>query len=117
MNSNINLIAILHIVTGILLIAFGVLFCAAFFLFSSFANDTDYRFVISIIGTLLLVFMVIAGFPGVIAGIGLYKRKNWARILTIIVSLVELFNFPFGTALGGFSLYILTKPEAIAEFK
>lgn len=56
------------------------------------------------------------GLPSIFAGIGLIRRFSWARILIIILSVVDLFSFPIGTALGGFSLWILLKSQAIREF-
>jgi hypothetical protein len=47
---------------------------------------------------------------------GLYKRKEWARILTLVLSIVEIFSFPFGTAIGIYSIWALIQPETVAEF-
>jgi glucose uptake protein GlcU len=46
--------------------------------------------------------------------IGLLERREWARILTIILGVLHLLGFPIGTALGVYTLYVLlndqTKP-------
>jgi len=55
--------------------------------------------------------------PGLIAGIGLFKRKEWARILTLIISIISLLNFPIGTAVGVYSIWALVHPEVIDQFK
>jgi len=49
-----------------------------------------------------------------IGGIGLLKKKPWARILVLIVGCVRLFVFPIGTALGVYSIWVLTKDETIS---
>jgi phage shock protein PspC (stress-responsive transcriptional regulator) len=61
--------------------------------------------------------MVVLSIPGIIAGIGLFKRKEWARILTLIISVLDLVNFPFGTAVGVYSIWALVQPEVVEEFK
>ncbi len=46
-----------------------------------------------------------------IVGLGLLAHKSWARYLTIVFSLVALFNWPVGTLLGGYSLWVLFHDE------
>lgn len=45
------------------------------------------------------------------AGYGLLKLKNWARIVAIVLSALNILNFPFGTVLGGVVLYYLLFQE------
>ncbi|HRX12744.1 MAG TPA: hypothetical protein P5210_13880, partial [Draconibacterium sp.] len=59
----------------------------------------------------------ILSIPGIIAGIGLLKRKEWARILTLILSVLSLVNFPIGTAIGAYSIWAMVQPEVIELFK
>ena len=56
-------------------------------------------------GLLLGVFAVIGGW-------GLYCKKNWGRILVLIIGIVCLLKFPIGTALGIYTLWVLLKPES-----
>ena len=44
-------------------------------------------------------------------GIGILIGKEWARILTIVHSILSLFFFPFGTVIGILIIIYLTKPE------
>ena len=59
--------------------------------------------------------------PGVIAyilaGYGLLKYKSWARILAIILAILNLILFPIGTALGIYTLVIMFNDEAEALFR
>lgn len=57
------------------------------------------------------------GLPSILGGIGLIRRYSWARMLIIVMSVVDLFSIPIGTVLGVFSLWILLKNRALAEFK
>jgi hypothetical protein len=65
------------------------------------------------------VFVIIAVFslPELIGGIGLLKYKEWARILTIVMSALNLLSIPFGTALGIYGIWALTKDETRSLFK
>jgi hypothetical protein len=49
--------------------------------------------------------------PSIITGIGLSKRKSWARILTIILSVMSLPSIPIGTAIGIYGLVIMLNEE------
>jgi len=59
-------------------------------------------------GTLAVAFLLTAW--------GLFKLKPWARILGIVMAVLCLFNFPFGTAFGIYALIILFKKETEALF-
>ena len=59
--------------------------------------------------------------PGIIAyivaGYGLLKYKGWARILAIILAILNLILFPIGTALGIYTLIIMFNGETEALFR
>ena len=54
---------------------------------------------------------------GFIAGWGLLQREPWARMLTIVLAFLALFNIPFGTALGIYSLWVLLPAQSDAEYQ
>ena len=62
--------------------------------------------IIGIVGGAIAVLMLLMSAPSIITGIGLLQTKYWAKILTIILSVLYLFNVPFGTALGIYGLYV-----------
>ena len=59
--------------------------------------------------------------PGIIAyivaGYGLLKYKGWARILAIILAILNLVLFPIGTVLGIYTLVIMFNGETEALFR
>lgn len=117
MEKHINIVAALQIGFSILgLIIGGVLF-TLFVLLGNFIQEPDAQIVFGIIAKVVMVVLIILSIPGIIAGIGLMKRKEWARILTLILSVLSLVNFPFGTALGVYSIWALVQPEVIEQFK
>src|SRR3954471_620308 len=56
--------------------------------------------IVGLAGSALCAFLLAVSLPGLVAGIGLLKLKPWARILTIILSGLNLINFPLGTIVG-----------------
>lgn len=58
----------------------------------------------------------IVSVPQLIAAWALFKRKNWGRILTIILSILNIFDVPFGTALSIYALVILFRDDARVYF-
>ena len=74
------------------------------------ADPSDARLAIPFIrlgGTAAAVFCLAWAVPGLVVGIGLFKRQPWARILGIVLSALSLMHVPFGTALGVYGLWIL----------
>jgi hypothetical protein len=57
------------------------------------------------------LFLVILSLPGIVGGWGLLRTKAWARILIIILAIIELLNVPIGTAIGAYSLWVLLQDE------
>ncbi len=55
--------------------------------------------------------------PGLAVGIGLVKFKEWARILGLVLSALNLLNVPFGTILGGYGLWVLLNKETEPLFR
>ena len=59
------------------------------------------------IGAIIFFVLMVLSLPGVIAGVGLLQFRPWARILTIVLSVLDLIHVPFGTALGVYGLWVL----------
>ena len=68
---------------------------------------------LTFVGSLVL-FKALGGF---IAGWGLLQREPWGRILTLIVGFISLFNVPFGTALGIYTLWVLLPSQSDEEYR
>jgi len=52
-----------------------------------------------------------------IGGIGIVRRKNWARYLVMVHSVLDLFNIPVGTALGVYCIWALAHDETARMFQ
>src|SRR5262245_29651915 len=80
------------------------------------SGEREAIFITGAVGFAIAAFLIIIALPGIIAGIGLLKFRPWARILAIILGALHLLSFPFGTALGVFTLVVLLNPEAPVLF-
>jgi hypothetical protein len=67
--------------------------------------------ILASIGAVVAGMLVIFSLPKIIAGIGLLMWKNWARYLTMVLAVLQLFNIPVGTAIGAYSLWVLLQDE------
>ena len=67
--------------------------------------------IIGLTGTALVIFMLMVSLPGLIAGFGLLKFRPWARILGIVLCAINLINFPLGTIMGAYGLWVLMNGE------
>jgi len=54
---------------------------------------------------------------GFIAGWGLTKYDSWARILALVLAFLSLFNLPFGTAIGVYTLWVLLPAQSQQEYE
>ncbi len=62
-----------------------------------------------------LCIMVVSAF-GIVGAIGVLKRKEWGRIILLVVSFFNLLSIPLGTILGVYSIWVLFNDEIIRIF-
>ena len=72
--------------------------------------------VVGLLGGILVMLILTLSVPGIIAGVGLLKRRPWARILTIVLSVLNLVIIPFGTLLGIYGLWVLLSQNTAPLF-
>ncbi len=112
MDKHVDVISILWIVSGslgILIAIFIFWFFWAITIIPDMGNEVSY--ILRLIATWGFIFLAVFSVPEIIGGIGLLKRKEWGRILVLVVSFFNLISFPLGTALGVYSFIILLKED------
>jgi hypothetical protein len=114
MDTHVKVLGFIYIIAGSILVVLGLALLGIVGGSGLISGDRQAIFVTGVVGTALAAFFIILSVPSIIAGIGLLKRREWARILTIILGVFHLFGFPIGTAIGVYTLYVLlndqTKP-------
>ena len=121
MDTHVKVLAFLFIIFGALgtLVGLGFMALLSFIGVAGAASDPDAWLalpILGITGAALGVFILILSLPGVIAGFGLLKYRPWARILTIVLSALNLMNIPFGTILGIYGLWVMLSDEGSRLF-
>ena len=116
---------------GILFIAFGVLglfgACCLFLaltgpgLIPLFAEgEAIPAVVLTTLAIVLATTAVLFSIPDIIAGVGIFQMRPWARILGLILgalSLINLAAFPISTIFGAYALWVLLHEETVALFE
>ena len=121
METHLKIIATLHIILGamsifaavtVLLLMGGI---AAVLGTSTQSSDAVWAIpVLGGIGGIIFLVLILLWLPGLIGGIGLLRHAPWSRVFMIVVSAVDLLGVPFGTALGIYGIWVLTRPESEA---
>jgi hypothetical protein len=122
--THVKVLAALYIVFGALgtlaafavIAVFGIAGVASAAAVGSDADALIALPIIGITGTALAVFLLALSLPGVIAGIGLLSFRPWARIMTIVLSVLNLMNVPIGTALGIYGLWVMLSEQGAKLF-
>ncbi|MFC1729033.1 hypothetical protein ACFL6I_01740 [candidate division KSB1 bacterium] len=116
MEQHVKIVAILHIVFGSIFIFFALIVFVAVTGGGLLSGDSEAIFITAIVGTAVASFLVLISAPGIIAGIGLLYWKEWARILGVVLGILNLVNFPIGTFLGIYALWTLLNKETVEIF-
>ncbi len=117
MQKHITLVAALHIGFSVLFLIMALFLYFVLIGTGICVQNYTAASILNFIGTALAILFVVISLPGIIGGIGLLNRKNWARILIIIVSCLDLINIPFGTAIGIYSLWVLLQEDTEKIFR
>ena len=64
------------------------------------------------VATGVFLIALVMSIPNIIAGVGLLSFRPWARVLTLILSALNLLSLPFGTALGLYGFWVLMSGRA-----
>jgi hypothetical protein len=117
METHVKVLGVLHIV----LAAFGLLAALVIVLATGTiagiigtSGDPDARTAIPILGLAggaLATFLVLLSVPGLVAGWGLLNLRPWARVLTVVLSVLLLVHVPFGTVVGIYGLWVLLSKQ------
>ena len=116
MEKHVQVLGILYIVFGVLGLIGALTVFVVLGIGGLFSPDEDAALLVVVIGGLIAFIILTTSIPGIIAGWGLMKHQNWARILTLVLSFLNLLNLPFGTALGIYGIWLLFNDEAVRLF-
>ncbi len=116
MQSHVTILAALHIGFSTLILLGAFFAFAGLALGGALSGDLATFGATAGVGAFIAAFILLISVPGLIGGIGLLKRKEWARILVLVLGFINLINIPFGTILGAYTIWVLIKPETADLF-
>jgi hypothetical protein len=116
MEKHVTLVAAFSIGLGImgLLVA-----CLAFVVIAGggvISGDPEAMAITSIVAAAIALFFITLSVPEIVGGVGLLKHRGWARILVLIIAVLELFQIPFGTIIGIYTIWVLLNDETAKLF-
>jgi uncharacterized membrane protein len=113
MTTHVKVLAVLGLVLGALGLAgalFPTLFFGALATLVGTSSDEHAKLglaVLGLTGIALTAYLVFTSAVSLLCGWGLLKRRRWARILGIVLAAISLIQFPLGTILGAYALWVL----------
>ena len=83
------------------------------------ARDIPYEIldIIPVVLVVVAIAMFVVSVAGIVAGIGVLRKRPWGRVLMLVISFINLLRIPLGTALGAYSIWVLLNDETIRLFK
>lgn len=115
MKTHVQVVAILHIALG----AISLLGAVAIFFFFGMATavvsaqgNPHAAGITAVVGVALAGFLAVVSLPGILGGWALYSERAWGRPVILVLSILHVLNFPFGTALSLYSFWaLLNEPQ------
>lgn len=120
MKAHITILGWVQILLGILdiLVAvavFGIF--AGMGLLAGLSGELSLPLLGGAVGTVIGFFLFLTGIPNLLAGFGLLAHKGWARILALILGVLNLLKFPWGTLFAVYTFWVLLDDEVAREFE
>jgi hypothetical protein len=114
--THVNVLGWMYILGHVLFVILGVMMYFLLRGIGVITDDYTAMRILSIVGIFLMVVLTTLGIPGILAGVGLLQRKQWGRILSLVVAFFSLINVPLGTILGIYTYIVLLPAEASDYF-
>ena len=116
MDTHVKVLGWLYIISGILGLLTAAVVVLAVFGGGLISGDRTAITVTGIVAAVVGGLILIISAPGIIAGVGLLGHHAWARILALVLGILNLPGFPVGTLLGIYTLWVLLDSETSLLF-
>ena len=111
MAEHVKIVAWLNIVSGGLLLLLALFLGGALTIAGVASGEAEAFGILTAVGGFLSVVFGVMALPSILGGWGLLKRKEWSRILVLVLSFLNLMNVPVGTLIGGYSIWVLLQDD------
>jgi hypothetical protein len=116
MDTHVKVLGWLYIISGILGLLTAAVVVLAVFGGGLISGDRTAITITGIVAAVVGGLILLLSAPGIIAGIGLFGYHGWARILALVLGILNLPAFPLGTLLGIYTLWVLLDSETSLLF-
>ncbi len=113
-SSHLRTLGTIHLVLSVLTLAVSAIVFVAIAPWGLLSGEPGVALLVGGIGTVIAGFIAALAIPGLALGFGLRRERAWARPLGFVLAVLMLFNVPFGTILGAYTLYVLLQ-EPVRE--
>jgi hypothetical protein len=117
MQQHVKILGWLFIIFSAFFVAVGFFILAVLGGVGVLSGDREAMYISGAVGVAVACILLILSVPGIVAGLGLFKYQQWARILAIILGALHLLSFPLGTALGIYTFWVLFNAQTILLFE
>jgi len=117
MEKHVTFVAVLNIAFGFLGIFIGLVLFVVLVGAGIISHDPYAMTITSIVGVAIACFLILTSIPEIIGGFGLLKRRPWARILILVIAVMDLMFIPIGTLIGVYELWVLLQEDTAKLFK
>ena len=116
MEKHVTLVAAINIGFGFFGIFIGLVTLVVLIGAGIISHDPEAMKILTIVGVSIACFLIVTSIPEIIGGFGLLKRKTWARVLVMIIAVIDLLFIPIGTLIGIYTLWVLLNEDTAKLF-
>jgi len=117
MEKHVTLVAVINIAFGFLGIFLGFFIFVILIGAGVLSHDPEALKITTIVGIAVASFLILTSIPEIIGGFGLLKRRPWARVLVLIIAVLDLMFIPIGTLIGIYELWVLLQEDTAKLFE
>ncbi|WP_051052987.1 hypothetical protein [Fulvivirga imtechensis] len=117
MHHHVRTLGNLHIILGILGIVAGMILYGIISVGGIISGDAEAISITQIVGISIGGLLFLLSIPSIIGGWGILRYKYWAKVLLIVIGCLDLLNFPLGTLLGAYTIWVLLSNETSNLFE
>jgi hypothetical protein len=117
MEKHVTFVAVLNIAFGFLGIFIGLVLFVVLVGAGIISHDPQALTITTIVGVAIACFLILTSIPEIIGGFGLLKRRPWARVLVLVIAVMDLMFIPIGTLIGIYELWVLLQEDTAKLFK
>ena len=116
MEKHVTILGIIHIAFNALLVLIALIVFVVLIGGGLLSGEEEAIIGTGMVGSVVACILLVLSIPGILGGVGLLKRWSWARILVLVLAVLNILNFPLGTAVGAYSLWVLLNEETTQLF-